>query len=495
MTEPERVERPSLKQLVEANRLNEITQSDTGNARRFVNAFRDEVRFEPEEGRWLVWSGTHWQPDDEALTFALTENVINELRADALAMPDEPPEGGGPSPRQRALAFALRCEAEGSRRRMLSVAATDPRVIVRREELDAALDLLACPNGTVDLTTGELRDSDPGHMLTACTRVAYDPTARSDLLDNYLTTFVPDAEDQEVLFGVLGTALRGGNAARIVPLLLGPSTSGKSMLVAALAHVLRGYAVAVNVGIFRGNLDDRPRPDLVRAMHTRIAYATEAARSWELHADQVKRLAGGEKISYRDLYAQPVEAEPLFTPFIVANDMPRVKGADAAFRRRMLVVRFDRALDPAREDVRIKRRFVEDPGCQTALLARLVAGARSGLFANGVDLSLLPTRFLLETMSAFDEVDHIGSFLLWLTEQGHLVKAEEGTASNRCAKASDLHAWYAHWVKKHGDRQDRESMLNLRDFGAALRTRGWETVMSGGTRWVGYTLISDATWL
>lgn len=474
----------------------DVNNSDTGNAKRFVGRFGEILRYVPDVDEWFVWVGTHWEPDVRGLkVFALSEAVVQIIRDEAEALPDEPGEGGGMSQRQRMMQHGLRTESEGSRRRLVSVAQSDARVVARSEDLNAAAHLLACPNGTVDLATGDLIASRPEHLATACTRVPYDPAAKSRELERYLDTFMPDDEDQAVLFGVLGTALRGGNAARLMPLFLGPSTSGKSQLVAAIANLLRGYAVSINVSVFRGNLDDKPRPDLVRAMYTRIAYANEAAQSWELHADQVKRLTGGDKITYRNLYAQAVEAEPRFTPFIVANEMPRVKGADDAFRRRMLVVRFGNSIAPGTEDTRIRDRFVNDPECLAALLRRMVEGARSPLFTHGVNWSLLPERFALALMDAFDEVDHIGSFLLWMTEQSHLVKADLDVPLSRCAQATDLHGWYAGWVQKHGDRADRESKLNLKHFNAALRTRGWESRGSGGTRWVGWRLASELPWL
>lgn len=493
MTAPDVPARPSLRDIAALNAGRAVLHSDTGNAKRLIRLFGDRIRYEPDQERWLWWADTHWEPDVAGLVFELTEAVIEDMRLEALTLTDEVEHGV--SPRQRLLAHALRTESEGARRRMMSVGASDTRVVVRSEELNAAVNLLACPNGTVDLTTGDLIPSLPEHMNTGCCRVDYVPDAKSRELDRYLETFMPEEEDQAVLFGVLGTALRGGNAARLLPLLLGPSTSGKSQLMAAVANLLRGYATAVNVSVFRGNLDDKPRPDLVKAMYTRVAYASEAAQSWEIHADQVKRLTGGDRIPYRNLYAQSVEAEPLFTPFIVANEMPRVKGADDAFRRRMLVIRFNRTVPSGVEDTRVRQRFVNDEECLRALLARMIEGARSPLFIHGVNWSLLPERFALALMDAFDEVDHIGSFLLWMVDQGHLIQAPVDSAAVHCAKAADLHSWYSHWVQKFGDKTDREAKLNLRNFGTALRTRGWETRIAAGTRWVGWRLVSDASWL
>ncbi len=488
MTEPQRIE-PSLDEWIALNRHDEVNTTDTGNAKRFVRLFSNLVRYVPENELWYIWNGNHWEPDITDRAFALTAAVVRDIRREAMDLPDERPEGGGLSQRQRMLAHALRTEAEGPRRKILNVAPEDPAIVARVEELDVDPDALCCPNGTVSLADGTLRANHPRDMTTACVRVPYDPDARSRELDRYLATFVPDEADQRVLFALLGTTLRGGNHCRMLPLFLGGTTSGKSMIISALARLLRGYATAVNVSVFRGNLDDKPRPDLVRAMFTRLAYATEASKVWELHADQVKRLTGGDTILYRNLYAQAVEATPRFTPLIVTNDMPRVKGADEAFKRRMIVFRFEHTLSSKDEDPAVKERFIRDDRVLSALLARCVEGASSPIFKNGIKWDLLPEKFVAATMDSFSELDHVGEFIRWAVETGRLEVVDTITVpALTCAKAMDLHEVYVHWVKQHGDRSDREGQLSMRDFGQALRTRGWESRMANGTRWLGWKL-------
>jgi putative DNA primase/helicase len=476
-----------------ANSENDLNASDTGNTKIFVRLFKDLIRYSPELGQWYIWSGTHWEPDVLGQIFELTERVAVQVRRNAMLLTDEGPDGD--TARAAALRHALKTESEGSRRKIISMAESSPQLVVPLHEIDAHDDYITTPSGVVHLRTGTIREHRPDDLATSCTLVPYDPDVKSKELDRYLDTFMPDPEDQAVLFGALGTALRGGNAARMLALLLGPSTSGKSQLMAAIDKILAGYCCSVAVSVFRGNLDDKPRPDLVKAMRKRIIYASEASKTWQLHSDQVKRLTGGDSIPFRNLYSQAIEATPHFTPFIVANEMPQVKGADDAFRRRMIVIRFNNAISQSQEDPRIRERFMNDDACLTALLTRMIDGARSPLFANGIDWMSLPDRFVNALADAFDEVDHVGSFLLWMTEEGHLEKAPLDTAASGCAKASQLHNAYRYWVTTHGDRADRDSMLSQRDLGAALRTRGWESAMSNGTRWVGYTLRESMGWL
>lgn len=493
MTQPPDIPGRPIDEVFLANAGNDLNASDTGNTKIFVRLFRDILRYSPELDQWYIWSGTHWEPDVLGQVFELTERVVVQIRLNAMALPDEGPDGEGA--RTAMLRHALKTESEGSRRKIVSMAESSPTLVIRLEDIDAFDDRITTPGGVINLLTGEITKPKPEDLSTSCTLVRYDPDRKSRELERYLDTFMPDPEDQLVLFGVLGTALRGGNATRMLPLLLGPTTSGKSQLMAAVDKILRGYCCSIPVSVFRGNLDDKPRPDLVKAMRKRIAYASEAAKSWELHSDQVKRLTGGDSIPFRNLYSQAIEAVPHFTPLIIANEMPRVKGADDAFRRRMIVIRFNQTISQGQEDSRIRERFVNDDDCLTALFTRMVDGARSPLFVHGIDWMTLPERYVNALADAFDEVDHVGSFLLWITEEGGLTKAPLDTPASGCAQASQLHAAYKYWIARHGDRSDRESALNLKDFGAALRTRGWESGRSSGIRWLGYELKFSSSWL
>lgn len=490
MTAPEIPSRP-LDEIFLANAANDLNASDTGNTKIFIRLFRKILRYSPELEQWYIWSGTHWEPDVLGHVFELTERVAVQIRLNAMDLPAE----GDDSARAAMLRHALRTESDASRRKIVRMAESAPELVVKLEDIDAADNLITTPSGVVDLLTGTVRPSRPEDLATSCTLVPYDPDVKSKELDRYLDTFMPDPEDQAVLFGALGTALRGGNSARMLALLLGPSTSGKSQLMAAVDKILRGYCCSVSVSVFRGNLDDKPRPDLVKAMRKRIIYASEASKSWQLHSDQVKRLTGGDSIPFRNLYEGAIEAVPHFTPFIVANEMPQVKGADDAFRRRMIVIRFNQTISQAQEDPRIRERFTSDPACLTALLTRMIDGARSPLFINGIDWMSLPEKFVNALADAFDEVDHVGSFLLWMIEEGSLEKTDVDAPASGCAQASQLHSAYRFWLHQHGDRGDRESALSLKDFNAALRTRGWESGRSSGIRWLGYRLQSRMEWL
>lgn len=478
------VPEPSLDAVRTANAEDEISLTDTGNGRRMVELYGSIIRYVEDTDQWIVRRQVHWAPDPARLAvFSLTQGVTRDIRREAMR------PHTNEDARDSMLAYAVKTESEQTRWRMISTAREHTSIVITEEDIDHDPDLLAVPDGVVNLKTGEWREARSDDLCTQVTSVTYDPDATSPLLDQYLETFVPEPDDQRVLFAILGTILRGGNPGRLFPIFLGGTTSGKSQLLAALDKLLGEYICSINASVFRGNLDDKPRPDLVRAMYKRIAYAVEASKIWELHADQVKRITGGDSVPYRNLYSQSAEKIPRFTPLIVTNEMPRIKGSDQALKRRMIVFTFDKTLPPALEDTRIKERFINDENCQRSLLARIVAGARDELLRDGIRWTMMPSKYATATLESFGQLDHVDEFIEWLKDREilQIVDMTE-TPVSHCAKANELHEWYGLWVKKHGDRQDKNEALNMKDFGAALRERGWASKLSGGTRWLGVKL-------
>lgn len=476
----------SISQLIAENAFDDTTIiTDTTNGLLLVEKFGDLVRYAVDTGRWFAWNGVSWAEDSEESlkVFALTQGVIRERRIQVTEA-----NGDDEDARNRALNLVAQQESVRKRRAMLDVASADPRIQVQEEDFDVTPNEITTPNVVINLDTLNTRRSKPEDMNSRCCAVPYDEKAESPLLDQFLETFLPDPEDQRFVWALLGNSLRVGNDRRLFPIFWGPTTSGKSQLFAALHKLLGGYICSIGSSVFRGNLDDKPRPDLVNAMFTRIAYATEASKNWALHADQIKRLTGGDVLPYRNLFKGIVNKKPRFTPMIVTNEFPRITAADWPTKRRILAIHFDVSLDPSKEDPDIKRRFLADDRTLQAILARLIAGAADDILT---DVSNIPKKYVLATMNARGDMDHTDEFLAWMAEEGYLLDVAEDTAAYICVKASELHSAYAYWLKKFGDDVDRKDQLSLKGLNASLREKGWQSKPSAGTRWVGKRLSEN----
>lgn len=485
---------PTVDQLIAELDGDSLNLSDTGAGRRFVRELGHVLRYDVERELFLLWNGNVLEPDtrESLKTYALTMRVVERVRAEALEASDEAGENGGDSPRARLLKFAMGLESHAARRKILESAKEHREVQVREEDLDSVGTDLVVANGVVDLVGGGLRSARVSDLNTRACTVAYDPKAKSKHLDLFLDTFLPDPEHQRFVFALLGRCLIAGNHTRTFPIILGGTTSGKSQLLAAIHKIMGTYACAIGASVFRGNLDDKPRPDLVKAMYTRLAWASEASKNWGLHADQIKRLTGGDPLPYRDHYEGMINAYPRFTPLLITNEMPKISGADPAIRRRIIVVTFDRSLAPGVEDPAIKQRFLNDDECLRAILARLVEGARDEIMMN---VDHIPQKYILATMDATGALTNVEEFLLWAYEEGYLQDVDLATTPvSHCVKASDLHTLYVGWIKNHGDVQAKKEQLDMGDFGRQLRDRGWQSRQSAGTRWLGHKLVTIPMW-
>lgn len=453
------------------------SNTDRANAVELVQHHAGELLWTAARG-WRYWTGTHWQLDQTHVVRQHLERLAVGLRLRAPA--SENPEA---------------LEARARRLEMMpgvngTLAYAEQLVSRGEEELDQRPLRLACPNGTLDLETGRLREHDPADLLTRVAGVDFEEGATSPRLDEYLETFLPDPEHQEALFRLLGACLPGGNDARLLLLLIGGTTSGKSQLASGLERALGGHCGVGQASIFRGHLDDRPRPDLLDLLPCRLALLEEAGQAWELHGDRVKHLTGGGTVTARAMRSNDfVKREPAFTPCIVANELPRIRGADPATLRRMKVVPFSHS--PAVEDPRKKVEFLRDEGCLRALLAQVVAGHVRYL---AVGLRDLPREFDLATMRAFDALDDVKDFIEQLVE-AELLKYDEATPNSHCVGLKELHAAYVKHVQQHGDQVQRRDRLGLHAFNQRLVSRGFVKVPSNGLRWAGWRLLDPAlTW-
>jgi putative DNA primase/helicase len=283
---------------------------------------------------------------------------------------------------------------------------------------------------------------------------------------------------------VLGASLYGGNRARLLVIVHGPTTTGKTTLFGACLATLGDYAGMADPAVFRGSMSEGARPDLLNLLPKRLVVLEEAGSSWELHADRVKMMTGGVPIRARALYANRyVERLPDFTPVIVSNEVPRMRGRDDAVWRRTLAYVMGERLLPGEEQPTFRALLERDPRVRESLLARLVA---AGWRATG-GVPAVPDSVRISSAAALGEMDDVAEFLQELADEGRLSWSADRPASS-CVKPSELHKEYVRWVRERGDVLSTRDRLNSKQFRQRLKSDGWEYVTSDGGRWLGFRL-------
>lgn len=358
----------------------QFARSDTGNAERFVHAYRGEVKFVPGIG-WYVWDFElkRWRLDEEGIVTRKAIAVVREITNEAEMLAEENPKAAADM-----ASFARSSENSGRLKSMLEVAATLKGMSLGLASFDTHPDRL----GPVLLKSNPgvvVSASIPEHHITMSLGAAYVPDARNKDWDRFLARCQPDPEVLDWLQRLVGYSLQGGNPDRLFIVCHGVTSTGKTTFMEAVRSALGGFAAAVNMTVYRDNQDDRPRPDLLRVLTRRVIMSEEVSSVWHLHADQIKRITGGAPITVRGMRSNVfAELVPAFTPWIFANSPPTIEGADEAVLRRLLVVPFTAFIPKDKEDTRLRDRLMSESGREAVLAWALDGWTR---YAESPDLS------------------------------------------------------------------------------------------------------------
>lgn len=424
--------------------------TDLGNAKRLVQRYGAEFRYVPSRG-WLAWAGSHWKPDaeDGAITRA-AETTVRAMQADALAQPAEDPN------RKKALKHALESESAGSLAAMVRLARHELPVVARSEDLDQQAGWLTCPNGVVNLETGELREAKRIDLVTRCTRVDYIPGATCPVFTAMLKRILPDEKTRAWLQKAAGYSLTGTAQEEVIFFPFGSGANGKTkFLKDALWWVAGTYGAHTPSSSFLEQRNDRPSNDVAALAGARFVYAIESAEGKAFACDRLKDLTGRDPVTARFLYHENFTYIPEFVPWVASNSKPQVRDTSPGFWRRMRVIPFAVEIPESEQDRTLPDKLHKEAA---GILAWIVEGAKCW-YNEGLGWC---DEVKDATAEYREESDAIAPFLAQECEFG---KAKDGEPFTVTAAA--LYRAYKRWAERAG-----EDPVSSQAFGAYLTQRG-----------------------
>lgn len=218
----------------------ELEFTESALALRFVKMFEPELRV-VKDG-WWRYDGQRWAPISGLPTPEATR-LVQSLRDELNAEVDED------------LDKMLKAKLDGGPLRSLaSLAMGLPELCVAFSEFDNEPYLLNCPNGTLDLRNGQLREHSYKDLITKMTGADYDPTARCPTWLTCLDLYsCGDPEWVSWLQWLLSRCLVGHVEVALIPLFTGAGGNGKSTTLDAVGHALGSYVGAVPSAAFGDN--------------------------------------------------------------------------------------------------------------------------------------------------------------------------------------------------------------------------------------------------
>ncbi|WP_134324697.1 phage/plasmid primase, P4 family [Cumulibacter soli] len=412
--------------------------TEDGVARALAHLHADDLRYCPQRGQWLTWSGSRWEWDERDLHREYIKALTRAL-----------PEGDSwASFKKRALsAIGVTGIARQAR--------SDTRLAVNITTLDANPYELNTPAGIVDLRTGDLAPSDPSKLHTRSTAVAPDFDMAAPEFERFLDdTFGTHPELRGFVQRVLGLALVGRVLEQILIIAHGPGANGKSTLFEAAMYAIgkgiHGYAGSLPTSTLLAQRYEPHPTDIARLSGQRLTVASEIEDGQRFHEEKIKKLTGGDTISARFMRQDTFDFTPTHTLFLLANHLPSATAGGPAFWRRVVTVPFDHVVPVERRDPRLPEKLeAEAP----AILAWIVRGA-AAYFEKGL---AIPADVREATEAYQRDQDTIGRFI---EDQCNLVPRGVGSTD-----VSHLRERYERWCSTNGDTpvSARQLTQQLRD--------------------------------
>lgn len=349
----------------------EYARNDHGNAERLVELMNGRFRWSGEEWFQVDERTSIWKPVDKEVVLDLAVLVGRAIYRESEILSEEDPKAAA-----KLRSWAVSSGNDGRIRAMVAVASRRPDI--HAPELaagDRFPDAIASGGWVLELRPElKKRIASPSDLLTLSATV--DLVAAESghgLWEKFLDRILPDLDSRDWIQRLAGYSMVGGNPERFVIFGIGPTSSGKTTFSNAIQAALGDYAAAAQPSIFIGR-HDGPRPDLWAIMSRRIVFIEEASSDWKIHADAIKRVSGNAPLAVRTVFKEQATLPVLFTPWVMANSMPQIEGADPAVHRRLRLAPFPESISKEEEDPFIGRSLVNDPGCRAEVFEWLVEG-------------------------------------------------------------------------------------------------------------------------
>jgi putative DNA primase/helicase len=365
---------------------NDIVTEDSA-ALDFVERHHDALRYCHSSGAWFKWNGVFWQKDQTGIAFHWARELARQLAEDQ----DE---------RKRYITNKTSF-ASGVER----FAKVDPKMAVTIEYWDHDAWLLGTPGGTVDLRTGQLRESDQQDGITKSTIVAPNDTACPRWIRFLDETTGDDKELIRFLQQWCGCCLTGITREHALVFVYGPGGNGKTVFLNVVTGILQSYATTAAMDTFTASAADKHPTDLAMLRGARLVTAseTEDGRAWA--ESRIKQMTGGDRIAARFMRQDFFEFVPQFKLTIIGNHKPVLRNVDEAARRRFLIVPFEHK--PEKPDPELEQKLIaEAPGILRWMIEGCLDWQTHGL--------VKPASVLAATEEYFSDQD---LFEHWLAEE------------------------------------------------------------------------------
>ena len=299
----------------------------------FVRRYSPQFRWVEDRGAWYGFDGVRWRAS-RTLVYDCIKGIV------------------------RSAEIAQKhCTVSA----VEHLARVDSRCELEYSALDADPWLLCTPEGTVDLRTGELRQSAREELCSKSTTVAPAPegTPAPRWTKFLAESTVGDSDLQAYLQRVAGYCLTGSVREHALFFAYGRGGNGKGVFIDTLLHIFGDYGHVAPDSLFTEQKHERHETEIAGLAGRRLAVGQEIDQGKAWAGAKVKKLTGGDQLTGRFMRQDFFKFAATHKLLIAANVKPKLHEVAAAERRRFHVIPFLRDNSTA-PDVRLGEKLMAE---------------------------------------------------------------------------------------------------------------------------------------
>lgn len=443
-------------------------RTDSGNAELIAQMYGSRLRYDHRRGRWLLWATHYWKPDSDGEIHRLALEAARERYRRAASIEDL-------ADKTKESAFAIQSENKGRLEAAVSLAQNLRPIADTGEHWDDNPWLLGCPNGVVDLRTGQLRDGKPTDRITMSTGISFDPNAKCPRFERFIAEVFPDPKLRDWIDKALGYSATADVTEQCFFDPYGSGGNGKTVLVEVVSFVLGDYAHVAPFSMFEAQYDNPIPNDLAALDHKRFVTASETKPNSRFNEARLKELAGSGRISARFLYQEPFTFQPVAKIWLSTNHRPHVEDETDGFWRKVRLIPFVVKFTDGNADRSLTNKLKAEA---EGILAWLVRGAMRWRTEG---LEPLPECVILATATYRQDEDPLSDF----------IGAKCVTDPKAAIGATTLYKAYKVWAESEG--MTGKDVLTATTFGTRMGTRFAKRHDRGGAVYDGIALAEGWT--
>lgn len=331
------------------------TFDDTGNARRFLDKYDDNIRYSYTNKCWYYFNGSNWQIDNTGYMKRLADKVIKDMEKELVHADEEI--------REAFEKHIRKTRNTNGKTNMLKEAEHNAAILL--EDFDNKKHLFNCESGTVNLHTGEIREHIKEDFLTKCNSIEYSKEAQCPRWKKFLSEIFSDNKELiDYIQKAVGYSLTGSTKEQCVFILYGTGNNGKSVFIDIVNEIMGSYAKNIRPETLMarkfGMTGGEASADIAMLKGARLVTTTEPEEGARFNEGLLKQLTGEDKITARHLYKDFFEYVPEFKLWMATNHKPIVRGSDFGIWRRLHLIPFLVTIPKEKVDKRLKYKLKQE---------------------------------------------------------------------------------------------------------------------------------------